>query len=269
MSHAHRRVSSIDRLAARALAAIHIHAHIVHVQVDIDFIHFGQHRHCHRAGVDAPLTFGFRHALDTMHAALVFKPAVRTLPAHLEHDIFEAAHAGFVLVNNIHFPALAFSVIAVQAEQIGNEQTSLVPTGPGANFHDDVFIVTRVFGQQQHLELFFQPFDAGLQFLNFLFGHLAQFGVAFVAQQGAGVFQLARLLFVNAIVFDNIFQPGALFGILHDFLIVAHHLRVADEAFKFSIPGFNTGQFIEHGCSSRTSFHCGNSCIIRLERRAE
>jgi hypothetical protein len=46
---------------------------------DVDLVGFGQHGHGGRAGVDAPLALGDRHALHAMHARFVLELAVGAL----------------------------------------------------------------------------------------------------------------------------------------------------------------------------------------------
>src|SRR5215207_9350184 len=100
MRHTHSRVGGIDRLAARAAAAVHVHAHLAHIEFNVHIFHFGQHRHCDCAGVDTPLTLGFGHALNTVDAAFPFQAAESAAPAHLKLDFFEAVDSCFVLVDD-------------------------------------------------------------------------------------------------------------------------------------------------------------------------
>ena len=121
--------------------------------------------------MDAPLTFGFRHALDAMDAALELEAAERALSAHLELDLLEAADAGFVLVDDLDLPAARLGVVAVHAEQIGGEQARLVAARSGANFHDDVLVVAQVFGQQHDLQALAQRLDAALKLGDLFLRH--------------------------------------------------------------------------------------------------
>ena len=72
MGDADRGFGLVDMLAAGALRAHRIDLQVRFVDIDVDFLGFGQHRDGRRRRMNAALRLGFRHALDSMHARLEF-----------------------------------------------------------------------------------------------------------------------------------------------------------------------------------------------------
>src|SRR5205807_7976293 len=65
---ADRRFGLVDMLAAGALRAHGLDPQIVALDIDIDILDLGQHRHGGGGSVDAPLRLGVGHALHPVHA---------------------------------------------------------------------------------------------------------------------------------------------------------------------------------------------------------
>ena len=64
----HRAVRGVDALATRARGAEHIDPQVLLLDLDVDLLRLGEHRHRGGGGVDPALRFGHRHALHAMHA---------------------------------------------------------------------------------------------------------------------------------------------------------------------------------------------------------
>src|ERR1039458_1861346 len=105
-----------------------------------------------------------------------------------------------------HKPGLTFSLMgsAASASSMIASAATAVPAifpcvgcikglGGCADFEDDVFLVVGIFGQQDHLELFFKGQFARLEGGNLLLRHGAQVGVGF-GQHGARVGQALTAL---------------------------------------------------------------------------
>jgi hypothetical protein len=82
----HRGVRGVYALAAFAGGAADIDFDLVRLDFHVHFLCFRQHGDGGGAGVDAALRFGRGHALDPMHAALVFEAFVNILTVDLEND---------------------------------------------------------------------------------------------------------------------------------------------------------------------------------------
>src|SRR5207244_2148177 len=74
MGDAHGGIGGVHRLAAGAGGAESVDAQIFRLDLDVDFVGFGQHGDRCRRSVDAPLLLGRGNALYAMHAAFVFQP---------------------------------------------------------------------------------------------------------------------------------------------------------------------------------------------------
>ena len=121
-------------------------------------------------------------ALHAVDAGFVFEFRVRAFAFDLKDDFFKSAHARIVLVKDLRLPIMILGVAGVHAEEIGSEDAGLVAARPRPDFHDDAFLVARIFGDEQELE---PRFQFGLLFLQRgnLFG--GEFGHARIVEQRA------------------------------------------------------------------------------------
>ena len=120
----------------------------------------------------AALTFGFRHALDTVNAALEFEPRIHLVARHAEHDLLIAAELGFGFVHHFGLPAALIGIHRVHSVQVGREQRAFLAARAAANLNVDVLLVVRVLGQQQDLQLVLQTGDVALGLLQLLLRQL-------------------------------------------------------------------------------------------------
>ncbi len=233
----HRRVVLLHMLAARPGCAVGGDLQILMIDVDLHVIDLRQHRHGDRRGVDAPAGFGDGDTLHTMDAALVLEVRIGALALHHEGHLFVAADPGAILADHLDLPAaLAFGVARVEAEKLRREEAGLVAAGAGANFHNYVFLIAGILGDQQLLEVLLQLFLQVLQARNLLLRHLLEFGVLFLRQHLVGHLQFVQHLAIPAVGLDRLFKIGALlsigsnlFVILRD-LWIGHQLRQLDES---------------------------------------
>src|SRR6185295_19456788 len=99
--------------------------------------------------MNATLCFGLRYALHAMCAGFEFEPGKRATPHDATDDLLVAAMLARILAQDFHAPALRLGVARVHAKQVASEQCSLVSTGAGAHFEENVVVIARIFRLQQ------------------------------------------------------------------------------------------------------------------------
>src|SRR6266542_1215653 len=153
MRDAHGRVRRVHALPALAAGAVHVDLEIALVDLHVDLLGLGQHRHRRGRGVDAALRLGGRDALHAVHAGLELQLAVRALAGDAEDDLLEAALLRLALRHDLQLPAMPLRVAGIHAEEIEGEQRSLLPALTGTDRDDDVLLVERIAGDEQHTQL--------------------------------------------------------------------------------------------------------------------
>ena len=96
--------------------------------------------------------FRLRHPLDPVNAGFVFQPGIGPGPGNDKIRLFHAAKFRFVVVHQLDFPAPGGGVHGVHPEQAVGEQSAFLAAHAPTNFHNDVFAVVGVLGQQKHLQ---------------------------------------------------------------------------------------------------------------------
>ncbi len=127
--------------------------------------------------MDTPLAFGFRDALDTMHARFKFQPGIRAVAADLEHDFLAAAQLGHILAEDLGGPAALFGVHCIHAPKRVRKQCAFLASRAATDFHNHVFIVVRVARDEQRFQLCRQALGFGSGSGKFLLRQLAQIRV--------------------------------------------------------------------------------------------
>ena len=94
MDDLHGGVRGVHPLSALTGGATNIHFDLVRFDHDIHLFRFRQHGDRGSAGVDAALRFSRRHALNAMHATLIFETLVDVLSVDLKNDFAKAAEIG-------------------------------------------------------------------------------------------------------------------------------------------------------------------------------
>ena len=201
------RVGGVDALSAGAARAERVHAQVLFVDLDVDFLGLGQDGHGDRRGVNPSARFRGGHSLHAVHAALVLQLAVDAAALDRRNDFLEAADAGVVARHDLDAPALPLGELAVHAEQLGREQRRFVAAGAGANLEHHVLFVVRILGHQQLLELANQHLAAPDQRLELLLRQLLHVGVR-GAGQLLGLGDVARDGLVLAEALDDRLDLG-------------------------------------------------------------
>ena len=149
---------TVDVLTARTRRTVQVDMQIVGIDIHVHIFGFGQYRHRHRRGMNAPAGFGCRHALYAMGAAFVFELAVSTKARDHKGNFLITAKLCSIRVNDFHFPALLFHIAAIHTKEVTGKERCFFTADTATDFHDDVFIVIGVFGQQQNGQLIIEDF---------------------------------------------------------------------------------------------------------------
>ena len=166
-------------LAAGTGGTVDLHFNISRIDLHVHLFHLRQHGHRSGGGVDPAAGFRLRHPLDPVNAAFVFHPGVGPPAVDDEVRLLHAAKLGFVVVQQLHGPALPGGVHGVHPEQAVGKQGAFLTAHAAANLYDDAFVIVGVFGQQQNLQFPVEPLLFGLgiavgllaQLLHLRIGH--------------------------------------------------------------------------------------------------
>ena len=152
VGEAHRRLGLVYVLPARAAGPEGIYFEVG--LFDVHILHFalGHHHYGGGAGVHPALALGLGYPLYTMRAALEFQLAVYVRARHLAGDLAIAPGCARVLLLDLHPPALALEVFRVHPKQVAREDGRLVAARPAANFHQNIALVFRIFGNEEQLD---------------------------------------------------------------------------------------------------------------------
>src|SRR6516165_9013201 len=94
MGDAHSRIRRIDTLTPRPRRAHYVNPQVLlFVDVDLNFVSFGQYGDCHRRSMNTTGPLSSRNALDAMNTAFEFKPAVGSAPGNCCNYFLDAAKA--------------------------------------------------------------------------------------------------------------------------------------------------------------------------------
>src|SRR4029079_14906703 len=100
----HRALDLVDVLPAGAAGAEDVDPDVLRVDLHIDLFDLGQYRDGRGRRVDPPLGLGCRNPLDAVDATLELQTRVGAASADLEHDLFKAADADVVRVDDVDVP---------------------------------------------------------------------------------------------------------------------------------------------------------------------
>ena len=147
----HGAVRLVDVLPAVAGRTVDVDAQVVGVDFHVNLLRLGQHGD--RRGGGLPLAVALRHrdALNAVHAALVFQAAERALPRDGENRLLHAAQLGHAGLQHLGLPAVPLGVSHVHPHQHRAEQRRFLAARAAADFHHNVPLRVRVFGQKQKL----------------------------------------------------------------------------------------------------------------------
>ena len=129
VGNAHGRVCRIDRLATGAARTVDVNLEIVLADLDLfRLVDLRENENASSRGMDAPLRFGGRHALDAMYPSLVLEVGpdplcrVRGVALDRELDVLDAAEVAQGLLDDFGLPLLRLGVVEVHPQQVGGEQ---------------------------------------------------------------------------------------------------------------------------------------------------
>src|SRR6266403_2289033 len=118
--------------------------------------------------MNAALSLGGRHALDTVHTALVTKLSKDGFARNPEDRFLESTkfrRTGFEVLS---LQSRRFCIAMIHPGKIGGEDSGFVAACPGANFHDCVALFRLVRRQQRDLKVAFKIGDAFFELRNFI-----------------------------------------------------------------------------------------------------
>src|ERR1039457_1359306 len=222
---AHGRIRGVDALPAGAGGTEGIDADVLGLDLDLNFVGFGQDRHRDGGGMHAALLLRYGHALHAVHATFVLQFGVDLGAGDQRDHVLEAADAALTGGGDYHLPALGLRVARVHAEDLGGEQHGLIAARAGADFEDDVLIVVGVLGQQQDLEIFLDLHLLRLQFRDFHFRHGLEVGVR-LQQHGTRLGQAVFDLLPFAILDHDVGKFAPRLGDLAVLIRVANDGRI-------------------------------------------
>src|SRR5690554_289054 len=115
--------------------------------------------------------FGLRNSLNPMHAALPAQVSIHIFTRDRKDDLLEASDSSLVGTHDLDLPPSALGKMGVHSEQICSEEGCLIATGSGTNFHDDVFPLHGIGGDEEHLALLLQHGLSLFERGEFFLGH--------------------------------------------------------------------------------------------------
>ena len=99
------------------------------------------------------LGLSLRHTLNTMYSAFVFQRTVHSLTGYLEDNLLVSTGSTLRLAVNFQFPTLALTVFGIHAEKVSGKYGRLIPACTAADFHYSIFLILRILGDEQELDL--------------------------------------------------------------------------------------------------------------------
>ena len=193
-------------LAACARGAVDLHFNVFRADFHVHLFHLWQHCHSGGGGVDPAAGFGLRDPLDPVDAAFIFHPGPGAPAVDQKIRFFDAAQLGVVVVEQLHSPAPGGGIHGVHAKQtVGKEGAFFAPYA-AADFHNDVFFIVGILGQQQELEFLLQLSFRLFGGLKLLLAELLHLRVGLPGQQLPGLLLVLLGLPEGGISFYNGFQ---------------------------------------------------------------
>ena len=244
-----RRGGLVDMLAAGAAGAEHLHFDILGAQIHVHGLHFRQHRHGGRGGVDPSAGLGLRDPLDPVDAGLKFQPGIGPVAGDHKVRLLDAAQLGLVVVEQTHLPAPAVGVHGVHAEERVGEEGALLAADAAADFHDDVLVVVGVPGQQQDFQLLLQLLQVLFGLGKFLLAQIPHVLVQLAVQHFPEILGLLGGLDIAAIGADDGLQLPLLPQKLGRGLGVGVKIGLGRPFRHFVVAVFHRLEFIQHGYS--------------------
>ena len=211
------RLGLVYMLTACTARTVGIDLKIFWIDFNLNVIHFRQNSNGNGGCVDTALCFGFRYTLYTVNTRFKFEFGVSSFTVDGEAYFLVTAKFGWVCVEDLDLPALAFCIHRVHSEQAVCKQSCLVTACTAADLNDNVLVIVRIFWNQQNFKLFRDSFDIFFAGFILLFDQFAEILVQTALFQHH--FCLVHIVFclgIFAVFFNDWSQV----------LILLHQLRI-------------------------------------------
>ena len=134
------------------------------------------------------MRLGHGHALNAMHAALVFEPLENIRAGHLKNNFLKTTEVGWIGVERFNLPFARFGVTEKHPVKIGGEQRGFRTAGAGADFNNRVARIGRVWWHEAELDLLRELFFLCLEPRHFFARKLSEFRIGQFALKQRTVF---------------------------------------------------------------------------------
>src|SRR5579871_63272 len=218
------RVGGIHRLATRSRGTKRIDPNIFKLDLDVYILGFRKHRHGNGRGMYTTLLLGLRHTLNSMDTALILHARKDAFTFDDGNDFLKSTHSRFGGGKHFDLPSLRFRIAVVHPEHLGGEKRCFVTTGSGANFKDDVLLVVRILGQQQHFQFFAHAGDALFQAHQLFLRIGPQLGILLVGEDYLALVNAALQILVLPIPFYDFGNLTVRLGGLLEFARIIHNV---------------------------------------------
>ncbi len=141
------------------------------------------------------LALRLRNALYAVSTGFKLQVRVHIIAMDLEDELRVTAGGAFVFIDDFQFPALAFAVALVHIVEVAGEDGGFVAARSGADLHDDVPLIFRVFRDEHDFDLLVHHFFTAAEFFEFHLGHFPHLRVGVFAH-GLGALQIVEQVLV-------------------------------------------------------------------------
>ena len=242
---AHGGVGGVDALTAGAGRAVGVDAQVGLVDLDVDLVGLGEHRHGGRGGLDAALALGLGDALDAVHAGLVLHHRVDLLARDLELDGLEAAGLRRARGEDLDLPAAPLAEALVHLIEVAGKDGGLVAAHARADLDDGVLLVVGVGRDEQELDVVLERGELGLVGGDVLLEHGLLVGVRLVQHLLGGVDVVERPE-VLAGLGHELGLAGVLLGEARVLLGVGDHGGVHELLLELLVGDDDLGELVSH-----------------------
>ncbi len=205
-------VRLIHVLATRTRGPVRIDPQIRRIQIDgLDLVLLRQDRNRDRGGVNASLRLGRRHPLHAVRAGFELEPGEGASTGNARDDLLEAPVLTGALAQDLDREPLRFGIARVHAQQISNEDRSLITARTRPDLQKDVLVIARILGNEQLVQLAFFALDRTLDAGDFLGAQAAHVCVR-IREHFARVGQISLQVMEGAEAIRQRLQPGVLHG---------------------------------------------------------
>ena len=177
--------------------------------------------------MDTAAAFRLRYTLYTMHTAFIFHLGVSALTGDHKLYFLHTTDTDIIHIHGFHLPAVPLCIMYIHTINLCRKKCRFITACSGTDLHDNVFIIVRILGQQQHLQLLLQLFHLFLAVSQFFLQHLTHLFVRLFLQHHQGVFNILLALFIFlislhdrsqvALLLHQLTEPGLVIG--HSWLI--------------------------------------------------